>query len=80
MPVRSTDWTKEELIKLYELRKKGVSFRKIAEILNKKYAVHLKYNRMNWDEFFKDTDKYMTKLTSYIFNKWTETEMVQLDA
>jgi predicted phosphodiesterase len=76
MPVST--WTREELIRLYDLKnKEKAGWKQIGKTLKKSHkACSRKYVRTNWKVFLKDPDSFC-KTTS---RKWTRDEMVQLDA
>ena len=73
----SSQWTKEDLLKLYKAKyEDGKTSPEIAKLfINKSVnAIEKKLYRVDWDEFLKNPD------TSIAPRKWTQAEMLQLDA
>jgi predicted phosphodiesterase len=71
------DWTKKELIKIYELKKQGKEWKEIArEVKKSPKAVIRKYGRTNWEKFLQDPDKQCNTGSK----KWNNEEMIQLDS
>ena len=78
-----SSWTKEELIKLYELRNiEGMRVIDVCKELGRSQdSVSKKYRRINWEEFMKDPDSYLKRENSKkISRPWTQEEMLQFDA
>jgi len=80
-----TSWSKEDLCKLYDLRKEGKSFSIIGKILGRGTGGTIrKYNRTNWQHFFKNPNGYvegdMTSGAGKLGRLWTQPEMIQLYA
>ena len=78
-------WTVEELTRLYTLRKEGKSWREISEVIRTKTlgSLERKHGRVDWNAFLKSPKKYVDNdnLPSQIdAKKWTDEEMIQLDA
>jgi hypothetical protein len=73
-------WTAEELKTLHTMKiKENKTWREISSKMNSKSmeSVRKKYHRTNWNEFLKDPDAYVRSTN---FGKWTNDEMVKLDA
>lgn len=76
-------WTKEELLKLYQLRNiEGKQYKEIGEEIGKTAeSIRKKIKRINWEEFVKNPDAYL--VNENVKNHslpWTQEEMLQLDA
>jgi len=71
-------WDREDLLKLYDLRKSGKSWKEISKIVNKvESAARRVYLRTNWDKFLKSPDTYFEDNKQ---RKWSHDEMVKLDS
>jgi hypothetical protein len=77
---RDDSWTSEELSTLYRMKKQeNKSWEEICKKIKKtKAAMRRKYIRTNWEEFLKDPKSYNKKIG--LSRKWTNDEMVKLDA
>lgn len=77
---RDDSWTSEELNTLYKMKKQEKkSWEEICKKIKKtKDAMRKKYARTNWEEFLKDPKSYNKKIG--LGRKWTNDEMVKLDA
>ena len=73
-------WNAKSLTELYHLREEeGKTFKEIAKILKIKASiVTAKFRRVQWDEFLKDPEGYLEGYGK--IKKWTDEEMIQLDA
>lgn len=77
---KNVTWTTKELQELYRLKHdENKSFKEIEKIIKTKTwkAIERKYGRINWELFIKDPQTY---LEESLPRKWTNDEMIQLDA
>ena len=75
----SIEWTKENLLKTYELREEGKDFSEIGEVVGKSAkAVASRYGRTDWDAFIEDPEEYIKGCGGSKI--WTSGEMIQLEA
>jgi len=76
-------WTKEDLLRLYELKNvEGRPTKEICDELGRsESSVTKKFRRVNWDEFIKDPDAYLGREKVKNHSRlWTQDDMLQLDA
>jgi len=82
---RKKKWTVKELTQVHNLRKEGKSWSEIGKIVKTKTwkSFERKCRRINWTEFFKDPEQYLKDSSDpnhHLAKKWTDDEMIQLDA
>jgi len=71
-------WSNADLKVLYELRNKGLSWALIGKKINKSWkATARKYGRVDWNKFNNDPNGYSDINKN---KKWSDEEMIQLDA
>ena len=76
--MKTRQWTATKLLKLYKIRKAGTKWSEIGRKFKKSArACRMAYERINWDNFLKDPEGYFQSNPS---KKWTDDEMVRLDA
>jgi len=80
MAPKHKEWDAKKLLKLYKLRKEdGKTWAEIAKILNTTQSVaQNRSRRVRWDEFLEDPEAYVDNKVRN--RKWTDAEMIQLDA
>lgn len=75
-----SEWNNKKLLKLYKLRTEDdKTWDEISKIFNTtRSSVCNRFRRMQWDEFLKDPEGYVYEKAH--LKKWTDEEMIQLDA
>ena len=82
MPPKRTTWSVEQLLNLYQLRVEDKkTFTQIAKVFKTtRSSVQNKFRRVPWDEFLKDPEGYVEDDTMVRKQKWSDSQMAQLDA
>lgn len=77
----SNTWGKKDLLKMVEMKKQGKSVADIASALKRSVeSIGRKIQRINWDKVGKNPDKFVEEQHGIAPRKWSNEEMIQLDA
>jgi len=85
---KTPTWTKEILTSMYRLKhEEDKSWEEIARTLKENFklnktqkSIRRKYSRIDWNSFFKNPDGYINEESISSPKKWSQEEMIQLDA